>query len=179
VADGRRRAWLAIFAAMALGTGTGASCGDGDDRPDGSTQPRDEEIRATIDGVWGAVGVDPDDVNVAEYAYTFRPDAAACADLPRDDRWFGERGSTAVVTGQDQTQIEDAIVAHLEGEGFEVQRYRSSHPDSPLRAYDATDGEVTVDGTLSPDGYTTVHVRSGPCAPQFGSFDPELYTPDG
>ena len=87
-------------------------------------------------------------------------------------------GSTAVVAGQDQAGIEDAIVAHLEGEGFEVRRYRSAHPDSPLRAYEATSGEVTVDGTLSPDGYTTVHVRSGPCA-AVRRLRPELYTPDG
>jgi hypothetical protein len=168
-----------MVAAMVIGSGIGAACGGDGGRPDGWEQPRDDEIRSTIDAVWAAVGADPGDVDVAEYAYTFRPDASACADLPRDDRWFGERGSTAVVRGQDQAGIEDAIVAHLEGEGFEVRRYRSAHPDSPLRAYEAASGEVTVDGTLSPDGYTTVHVRSGPCAPQFGGFDPELYTPDG
>jgi hypothetical protein len=178
VADRRRAPWLAIVAVMALGTGVGASCGDDDERPAGWTEPRDEEIRSTIDAVWEAVGADPEDVNVAAYAYTFRPDHPDCSDLPRDDRWFGQRGSSARLEGRDQAAIEDAIVGQLEGEGFTVTRYRSTHPASPLRAYLAVKGETTVDGTLSPDGYTTVTVRSGPCAAGFGGFDPELYAPE-
>lgn len=155
----------------------GTACGD-DGRPLGWEKPRDDEIRATIDRVWDAIGADPDAVTVAEYAYTFAPDNAGCAELPRDDRWFGQRGSSARVDGLGQDEIEAAVVDHLETEGFEVQRYRSTHPDSPLRAYLAVRDDLVVDGTFNPDGYTTVAVRSGPCAPSFGDFDPELFEPD-
>jgi hypothetical protein len=154
--------------------GAGATCGD-DGRPPASEQPRDDEIRATIDAVWAAVGVDRDQVAVAEYAYTFAPDNRGCAELARDDRWFGERASHLSGGDGEQADIEDAIVGHLEGEGFTVQRYRSTHPDSPLRAYLAVQDELVVDGTLDGAGYATVNVRSGPCAPSFGGFDPELY----
>jgi hypothetical protein len=168
---------LAIVAAVAIGANLGAACGDDEGRPDGAGRPRDDEITATIDGVWQAVGADPETVDVAEYAYRFLPDDAACADLERDDRWYGQRGSTATLRGMAQSDIEAAIVDHLDGEGFTVQRFRSTHPDSPLRAYLAVRDEVVVDGTVDPDGYTTVSVRSGPCAASQGDFDPDLFEP--
>lgn len=157
----------------------GAGCGDDDGgRPLGWETPRDGEISATIDAVWQAIGADPAEVTVAEYAYTFAPDHAGCADLPRDDRWFGQRGSSARLTGLTPARIEDGVVEHLESEGFDVERYRSTHPDSPLRAFLASRDDVVVDGMFNPDGYTTVNVRSGPCAAGFGGFDPELFQPD-
>lgn len=178
MAERGRRRWLAIVAAVSIGANLGAACGDDEGRPDGAGRPRDDEIRATMDGVWQAVGADADAVDVAEYAYTFAPDDAACAGLDRDDRWYGQRGSTATLRARAQRDIEAAIVDHLEGEGFTVQRFRSTHPDSPLRAYLAVRDEVVVDGTLDPDGYTTVAVRSGPCAASHGDFDPDLFEPD-
>ena len=177
MADRDRRRWLAIVATVAIGANLGAACGDDEGRPDGAGRPRDDEITATIDGVWQAVGADPETVDVAEYAYRFLPDDAACADLDRDDRWYGQRGSTATLGGMAQSDIEAAVVDHLEAEGFTVQRFRSTHPDSPLRAYLAVRDEVVVDGTVDPDGYTTVSVRSGPCAASHGDFDPDLFEP--
>jgi hypothetical protein len=174
-----RRLWggLAIVAAVAVGSGTGVGCGDDGGRPAAASEPRDDEIRSTIDGVWKAVGLDPDQVTVAEYAYTFAPDNTACADLDRDDRWFGERGSSATVPGTRQADIEQALVDHLDAEGYTVTRYRSTHPDSDLRRAIARRDDVVVDTTLNAAGYATVDVRSGPCAPAFGRVDPDLFEP--
>jgi hypothetical protein len=178
VADRRRWVRLAIVAVVAVGSGSEAACGDGGGRPLGWQQPRDEEIRSTIDAVWEAIGADGDQFHLAEYAYTFGPDNRSCADLDRDDRWFGERGSSGNLAGRGQAEIEQAIVEYLDGEGFDVQLYHSTHPDSPLRAYLAVRDEMTVDGILDGEGGTSVNVRSGPCARFVGRFDPERYEPD-
>jgi hypothetical protein len=162
---------------MSLGPGAEVACGDGESRPPAWKEPRDAEIRETLDAVWAAVGLRPDQVDVAGYAYTFAPDNTACAALETEDRWFGERGSSAVAEGKGQAEIEDAIVAYLEGEGFTVQRYRSTHPDSPARSLQGVKGETVVYASPDP-GYASVNVRSGPCAPAFSEFDTDLYEPD-
>jgi hypothetical protein len=172
-----------MVVAMSLGPGAELACGgDGGEggeggRPPAWKEPRDAEIRATLAAVWAAVGLRPEQVNVAEYAYTFAPDNTACAALESDDRWFGERGSSAVAEGRGQAEIEDAIVAYLEGEGFTVQRYRSTHPDSPARSLQGVKGELVVYASPDP-GYASVNVRSGPCAPAFSRFDSDLFEPD-
>jgi hypothetical protein len=161
-----------MVVAMSLGPGAELACGgDGGEggRPPAWKEPRDAEIRATLAAVWAAVGLRPEQVNVAEYAYTFAPDNTACAALEADDRWFGERGSSATAEERGQAEIEDAIVAYLEGEGFTVQRYRSTHPDSPARSLQGVKGERVV---------YAVNVRSGPCAPAFSRFDSDLFEPD-
>jgi alkanesulfonate monooxygenase SsuD/methylene tetrahydromethanopterin reductase-like flavin-dependent oxidoreductase (luciferase family) len=177
LADRRRRGALAIVVAMSLGSGAELACGDGEGRPPAWKEPRDAQIRETLDAVWAAVGLRPDQVDVAEYAYTFAPDSTACAQLAADDRWFGERGSSARAEGFGRAEIEDAIVAYLEGEGFTVQRYRSSHPDSPARSLQGVKGELVVYASPDP-GYASVNVRSGPCAPAFSRFDSDLFEPD-
>ena len=40
-------------------------------------------------------------------------------------------------------------------------------------------GELVVYGFFNTDGATDVSVRSGPCAPAYTSFDPDLYQPEG
>ena len=174
-----RRLWggLAIVAAVAIGTGAGVGCSDDGGRPAAAEHPRDREIRATIDRLWRAIGLDRDEVTVAEYAYTFAPDNTACAELARDDRWFGERGSSGTVTGAAPTEVERALLDHLDREGFSVTRYRSTHPGSGLRRAIARKGEVVVDSTLDGKGYATIDVRSGPCAPGFARVDPALFEP--
>ena len=143
MADRRRGTGLAMVVAMSLGPGAELACGgDSEGRPPAWKEPRDAEIRETLDAVWQAIGLRPEQVNVAEYAYTFAPDNTACAALESDDRWFGERGSSAVAEGRGQAEIEDAIVAYLEGEGFTVQRYRSTHPDSPARSLQGDQGRA-------------------------------------
>jgi hypothetical protein len=176
---GDRRVWggLAIVAAVAIGTGAGVGCGDDGGRPAAASHPRDDQIRSTIDGVWSAIGLERERVTVAEYAYTFAPDNDACADLSRDDRWFGERGSSGTVTGSAPAEVERALLDHLDGAGFTVTRYRSTHPESALRRAIARKGDVVVDSTLDGTGYATVDVRSGPCAPGFARVDPKLFEP--
>ncbi|MGH9116604.1 MAG: hypothetical protein ACRD0A_01610 [Acidimicrobiales bacterium] len=166
---------------MSVGAGCGESGGTeapSSGRPPASDEPRDGEIRATIDAVWAAVGVGRDDPYVGAYVYTFEPDNTACADLAREDRWFGARGSSVAPGLVDQQTAESAITGLLEGEGFTVERYRSTHPASVVRTYRAVRGELVVFGFLNGDGATDVNVRSGPCAPGFTRFDPDLYQPD-
>ncbi len=133
---------------------------------------------STIEAVWAASGVDADQVHVGGYCYSFEPDNTACADLARDDRWFGYRSSSIPPGLTDQQSIESAIAGFLGDEGFDVHVYRSTHPDSRLRAFDAVNDDVKVYGYLNADGATDVNVRAGPCAPMFGTFDPDLYQPD-
>jgi hypothetical protein len=144
----------------------------------GVGQPRDDEIRTTIDAVWNAAGIGPDAIAIGDYAYSFEPDNTACSALAHDDRWFGERGSSVGPGVVDQQSVETAIVGFLEGQGFAVERFRSTHPDSQLRTYRAVNGDVVVYGFLNADGATDVNVRAGPCAPAFTTFDPELVQPD-
>jgi hypothetical protein len=177
LADRRRWAGLAIVVAMSLGSGAELACGGGEGRPAAWKEPRDAEIRETLDALWAAVGLRPDQVHVAEYAYTYAPDNTACAALDTGDRWFGERGSSARAEGLGQAEIEDAIVAYLEGEGFTVQRYHSTHPDSRARSLQGVKGELVVYASPDP-GYVSVNVRSGPCAPAFSTVDSDLFEPD-
>lgn len=178
-------AWLVrlcIVATVTVGAGCGESGGNqapSADRPPASEEPRDDEIRATIDAVWAGVDVDPEEVYIGGYLYTFEPDNTACANLDRDDRWFGARGSSVPPGLIDQQTAESAITTFLEGEGFTVQLFRSTHPASMVRTYRAVRGDLVVFGFLNGDGATDVNVRSGPCAPGFTSFDPELYQPEG
>ncbi|MGH9187351.1 MAG: hypothetical protein ACRD0U_16295 [Acidimicrobiales bacterium] len=150
-------------------------------RPPASEQPRDEEIRSTIDAVWAAAGVDIEAVDVFEYGYTFAPDNTACGNLARDDRWFGERGSFLGSRLVERLEVESSIVGFLDGEGFTVERYRSTHPSAGLRAFRAVRDQLVVYGDLRSDGATDINVRSGPCAPSFTTFDPflkQIETPD-
>jgi hypothetical protein len=167
---------VVIVAAM-VATGAGAGCDDSEGgastsapasaggRPLASDEPRDEDIAATLDALWAATGVDPANVHIGRYGYSFEPDRESCSDLARDDRWFGYRSSSIGPGLVDQGTIETAITGFLDGEGFEVQRYRSTHPASQLRAFDAVNGDVFVYGYLSADGATDVNVQAGPCAP--------------
>lgn len=158
---------------MTLGATSGAD-GDGEQRPPESEEPRDGEIQAALADVWAALGADPEDVDTFEYGYTHAPDKVACADLDPADRWFGERAASARLLGRGQRSIEDTVVGHLEEQGFEIRRYRSSHPDSTARVFAGIRGELVVYGFPN-DGFVDVTVRSGPCAPAFTSFDPDLY----
>ena len=176
--------WAGLVIVVAM-IGAGAGCGDAEeataatgDRPPATDEPGDQEIRSTIDAVWNAVGVDPSRVHVGGYGYSFEPDSPECADLARDDRWFGYRSSSIPPGVIDQQSAESAITGFLEGEGFEVRAYRSTHPDSRLRAFDAVKGDIKVYGYLNADGATDVNLRAGPCAPTFGGFDPDLYQPE-
>lgn len=162
---------------MTLGATSGTD-GNGERRPPESEQPRDSELRAALAGVWSAAGADPEDVQTYEYGYTHAPDKAPCADLDPEDRWFGERAGSAQLLGRDQRMIEEAIVGHLEAEGFTVRRYRSSHPQSMARAFAGVRDELVVYGFPN-DGFVDVTARAGPCAPAFTSFDPDLYVPEG
>jgi hypothetical protein len=199
MADRRARAIglavLGIVAAMTVGAGCGDSSGSEaaattdaaptststptpGGRPRAAEEPRDDEIRSTIDAVWQAAGVDAEAVYVGRYAYTFAPDNITCAALERDDRWFGERGSSVGPGVIDQAAAEATITGYLEDEGFAVELFRSTHPASLVRTYRGVRDEVVVFGFLNRDGATDVNVRSGPCAPAFSTFDPELYQPD-
>lgn len=189
------RRWLAALVIVAAVVTMGAGCGDSEGatpsaqsapstpstggRPPASEEPRDEEIRATIDNLWAATGVDTGQVHVGQYGYSFEPDNTSCAQLAHDDRWFGYRSSSVAPGVIDQQSIEAAITGFLASEGFEVQVYRSTHPASQLRAFEAVKGDVLVYGYLNADGATDVNVQAGPCAPFFGEFDPELYQPEG
>jgi hypothetical protein len=180
-------AGLGIVAAMVAGAGCSADGAQPSDtgaqpastgRPPASDEPRDDDITATLDLLWNAVGVDPDQVSIEEYQYVFEPDKAGCAELPVDDRWFGNRGSSVAPGLVDQGDLEAAITDALEAEGFTVQHFRSTHPQDPTRAIDAVNDDVRVFGHLSDDGFADITVRAGPCAPTFGSISEDLYEPD-
>ena len=57
-----------MVAAMVIGSGIGAACGGDGGRPTAGSSPR---RRDPLDHrrVWAAVGADPGDVDVAEYAH--------------------------------------------------------------------------------------------------------------
>jgi hypothetical protein len=178
-----RLAELVIVAAMVV---LGSGCGDSEStdpseggRPPASEEPRDQEIVSTIEALWASAGVDRDEVHTGGYGYTVGRNESDCPDLGRDDRWFGYRSSSVGPGVVDQPAIESSIVSFLEGEGYEVRTYRSTHPASEVRAFDAVRDDVRVYGYLSADGATDVNVQAGPCAPFFGDFDPELYQPEG
>jgi hypothetical protein len=141
-------------------------------------QPGDDVISATIEEVWAAAGVDRSLVYVAAYSFTFAPDNRACSGLERDDRWFGERGSHLPAGHAEPAAVERAIVDFLRAEDFTVETYRSSRPESPLRAYHGLRDDLVVEGLVTGDGAVSVNVRSGPCAPAFSGFDPDLYIRD-
>lgn len=178
---GDRRRWtaLAMVAAVTLGTGAAAACGDDDGgRPSAESEPGDEQIRSTLDDVWSAIGADPESVDIAEYAYTFAPSNTACGDLPEDHRWFGERGSSASDPALTQAGTADVLVRHLANDGWEVLPYRYADAAAPpdVQVVVAVRDEMTVIAYPS-EGYAQVNVRSGPCAPAFATVDPERYTP--
>lgn len=131
-----------------------------------------------IDSVWDAVGVDEEVVHVANYRDTTVPTRTRCAHLDRDDRWYGEQASSIPPGQVTQASAEEAIVGFLSTEGFSVERYRAIRPDNHVRRYRGVREELVVYGTLSEDGATTVHLRSGPCAPFMGGFDPSVYEVD-
>jgi hypothetical protein len=158
--------WLAIVVGITLVVG----CGPSDKRGD--------EVIAMIDSVWEAAGVDDEIVDVFLYRDTWARSRTDCAHLDRDDRWYGEQASSVPPGHLAQSSAEDAIARFLAAEGFSVERYRAIRSDNHVRRYLAVLDEMVVYGTLSADGATTVHVRSGPCAPFTTGFDPAVYEID-
>lgn len=178
--------WVASVTAVTLGAGAAFGCGDppdastdSDGRPPASEHPRDEEIVATLDALWVAVGIDTSLLTMGEYGYQFAPDSTSCTELDYDDRWLGFRGSLLPGNVIAQQGLESAITGFLEAEGFTVDRYRSTHPESSVRAVRGVRGELVVEAILSGNGAADVSVQSGPCAPTFGGFDPDLYQLEG
>lgn len=149
-----------------------AGCGDGGGgRPSAESQPRDEEITATIDAVWEAVGVTTEQVTVGGYGYRFL-DVTICADLPTDDRWYGFRGTHLLTGTTTPGDLRVDLPQHLEADGFSVERYRSRvQPERGVAAFRAGQGEVVVIGYFDGAGGASFSVRSGPCAPASGSFE--------
>jgi hypothetical protein len=167
------RSVLGIVAVMVLG-----ACGDdAGGRPDAADQPRDDDISATLDGLWTATGIDTSEVSTGDYRFRFEPNKSGCADLPVDDRWLGVRMSSAPAGLGDQRTIEDSMSDYLEGEGFTVEHFRGSDPRDTMRALNAVSDDMRVYVYLSEDGFTDVTVQAGPCAPTFGEFG-DTFEPD-
>lgn len=177
------RRWLATLPVL-LALAASLGCGDAGGvqstgaRPSAADAPRDDEIRATLDAIWSAVPVPPAEVTIGEYGYDFLPDREKCAELARDDRWYGHRG--ALLPGRliGQAELESSIVGFFEGEGFTVERYRSTRADDPTRAFRAVRGELVAWGILGGAGDANVAVESGPCAPLNQVLDPNRYELD-
>jgi hypothetical protein len=162
-----------------LAAAMSAGCSNDGGRPPASEQPRDDDITAVLDGLWSATGVDMEQVHIGDYAYEFAPDSTGCADLDVDDRWFGARSSSIPPGLLTQADVEASIASHLEGEGFEVDHYRGTHPADTTRGLDAVKDDVRVYGFLSEDGFADINVRAGPCAPTFGgAFDDDTFELD-
>lgn len=142
----------------------------------GDRQDRDDEIRATIDGVWGESGIAEADIWLGEWTRRTQ-DTGGCAtsSLPEDDRWIAFRDSRVTGERYPQRTIFDGAAAYLEHEGFDVQRYLAPLSDAlELRAHR---DELTVIFDVSTNGAAFVEVVAGPCAPFIADEPPANLEP--
>jgi len=117
-----------------------------------------------ITAVWQAAGVDPGAAQVLEYARMNRPRAAACADLPADQRWWGKQTSTLPPGKVAQADLLGRLAGAFEQQGYEVRRYKSS--GSETRILDAVndDDGVYLQLYVTGGGGASLDVKAGPCA---------------
>lgn len=131
-----------------------------------------------ITAVWEAAGVDPAGAQVLGYARTTRPRAAACADLPEDQRWWGKQTSTLPPGKVTQSALLERLGAGLEDQGYEVRRYKSSGSETRiLDAVNDNDG-VHVQLFVTGGGGASLDVKAGPCATRLRTEPEPPYLPE-
>jgi predicted alpha/beta-hydrolase family hydrolase len=110
-----------LLAVVVLVTG---GCGVG--------RERDDDIKAAAAGTFAAMGV-PEEARVEfEYEKTTNPGCASSlrleSGLGEGEAWYARRAYAAAEGDYDYPVVIEAAAAHLEREGWQVQRYTSRPP---------------------------------------------------
>jgi len=159
------RHWV-IFAVVAIG-----ACGGG-----GGGGPRDDEIVATIEAFWDAVGAPTDATFQFGYDYQTHKGTTSCQHLPEDDRWYAQRAAQLNPDVMTQDQLHQAAINYLDSEGYDVERYRTRSREAPVSlALIGRSNEMIVALSVEPNGSAELAVRAGPCAVPTYNFGTNLY----
>jgi hypothetical protein len=153
------------------------ACGDGGDRSAGG--PRDRELVATVEAVWRAAGVDPNDAFLGGYDHQTHENTRLCQHLLKDDRWYAARTSQLPSNVTAQGKIYQGVLAYFEREGFTVERYEARAPEVHRPALRAAKADLAVLVTVAEDGNTFVDVSAGPCAVPTATFSKDMYVQVG
>ncbi len=156
-----------LLAVVVLVTG---GCGVGRDR--------DDDIKAAAAGTFAAMGIEPGAQIEYGYEKTSNPSCAVGLGvepgLGDGEAWYARRAYAAAVRADDDDAdypvMIAAAAAHLESQGWQVQRY-TSRP--PMAGVVAKRGDVGVLVTVPGPSLT---VTAGPCGTYLTGLD-DRYTP--
>jgi len=156
---------VALMVLVSLGYVLLIRCSDDD-------QYSEARLTGVIEDVMDAADVEVDRNYIAGYARKSAPD---CREVPEDDRWFVIQTGQILSDRQSQDRVYDGVLAYLEGDDFDVERYVSPHPEAEVVGLRGVRDDLVVKVTVSGDGNSHIRVAAGPCAERVNVFSDDRY----
>ena len=135
-------------------------------------QYSEARLTGVIEDVMDAADVEVDRNYIAGYA---RRSAPGCREVPEDDRWFAVQTGQILSDRQSQERVYDGVLAYLEGNDFDVERYVSVPPEADVLALRGVRDDLVVQVAVSGDGNSHIRVAAGPCAEPVNGYSDDRY----